>query len=99
MALAGEPEYFRTGPEQGRRWSRARRKGILSSSGPKNLWLSSNGTGKGLQEVAKPIVGRIYALVLSVWEPPVPSWGKALDGVGVGGKNGSARTIFRQSPL
>ena len=59
---------------------------ILSASGPTDLWLSGNEKVKGLQELAEPGMGRIYALVLSVLEPPVPSQKKALEGVSMEGK-------------
>lgn len=53
---------------------------ILSASGPTDLWLSGNEKGKGFQELAEPRMGRIYALVLSVLEPPASSQKKALEG-------------------
>ena len=76
----------RTCLEQGKRWSSERRKLILSCSGPISLWLGGHEKGKGLQELAEPGVGKIYAPVLSVLEPPAPSREKALEGVSVEGK-------------
>lgn len=53
---------------------------ILSASGPTDLWLSSNEKGKGFQELAEPGMGRIYVMVLSVFESPAPSQKKPLKG-------------------
>lgn len=55
--------------EQGKRWRKERRKRILSSSGPINLWLSGNEKSIRLWGLAEPGVGKIYALVLSASDP------------------------------
>lgn len=88
----------RTCLEQGKRWSSERRKLILSCSGPISLRLGSHEKGKGLQELAEPGVGKIYALVLSVLEPPRTISGKGFGGCECGRKEVISQDHFQTSP-